>query len=177
MQPHIPQVLHHNMSYNRDRSSKLTGLVSNKTISDFALSPFAGFVSKRERSWLIKIQQLQCQGCGNPYEDDFYYTVCIMFYLNFFFLFADEQCQTRTITSRILKKIYFHLMRDESLASSIIFTIHEIVIVCSVSHISILKFIFLYNVVFDSHKHVCTYSAIDLYFFVCAKEYFGCLFS
>ncbi|VDO44493.1 unnamed protein product [Onchocerca flexuosa] len=74
IQPHIPQAFHHNMSYNRDRSSKLTGLVSNKTISDFALSPFAGFVSKRERNWLIKIQQLQCQGCGNPYEDDFYYT-------------------------------------------------------------------------------------------------------
>ncbi|CAG9540358.1 unnamed protein product [Cercopithifilaria johnstoni] len=74
MQSHIPQVLHHNMSYNRDRSSKLTGLVSNKTISDFALHPFAGFVSKKERSWLIKIQELQCQGCGNPYEDDFYYT-------------------------------------------------------------------------------------------------------
>ncbi|EFO22422.1 hypothetical protein LOAG_06065 [Loa loa] len=74
MQSHMPQVFHHKMSYSRDRSSKLTGLVSNKTISDFALSPFAGFVSKKERSWLIKIQQLQCQGCGNPYEDDFYYT-------------------------------------------------------------------------------------------------------
>uniref|UniRef100_A0A0R3RG75 PAT1 domain-containing protein n=1 Tax=Elaeophora elaphi TaxID=1147741 RepID=A0A0R3RG75_9BILA len=74
MQSHIPQVHYHNMSYSRDRSSKLTGLVSNKTISDFALSPFAGFVSKKERSWLIKIQQLQCQGSGNPYEDDFYYT-------------------------------------------------------------------------------------------------------
>ncbi|KAL3993969.1 Topoisomerase II-associated protein PAT1 family protein [Acanthocheilonema viteae] len=74
MQSYIPQVPHQNISYNRDRSSKLTGLVSNKTISDFALSPFGGFVSKKERSWLIKIQQLQCQGCGNPYEDDFYYT-------------------------------------------------------------------------------------------------------
>ncbi|VDM07601.1 unnamed protein product [Wuchereria bancrofti] len=74
MQSHIPQAPHHNMSHSRERSSKLTGLVSNKTISDFALSPFAGFVSKKERSWLIKIQQLQCQGCGNPYEDDFYYT-------------------------------------------------------------------------------------------------------
>ncbi|EJW76881.1 hypothetical protein WUBG_12208, partial [Wuchereria bancrofti] len=79
MQSHIPQAPHHNMSHSRERSSKLTGLVSNKTISDFALSPFAGFVSKKERSWLIKIQQLQCQGCGNPYEDDFYYTVCFMF--------------------------------------------------------------------------------------------------
>ncbi|KAM3719806.1 Protein PAT1 [Dirofilaria immitis] len=74
MQSNIPQMPHHNMSYSRDRSSKLTGLVSNKTISDFALYPFAGFVSKKERSWLIKIQQLQCQGCGNPYEDDFYFT-------------------------------------------------------------------------------------------------------
>ncbi|VDK88129.1 unnamed protein product, partial [Litomosoides sigmodontis] len=75
MQSHIPQGPHHNMSFNRDRSGKLTGLVSNKTISDFALSPFAGFVSKKERGWLIKIQQLQCQECGNPYEDDFYYTM------------------------------------------------------------------------------------------------------
>lgn len=86
MQSHVPHVSHHNMSYNRDRSSRLSGLVSNKTISDFALSPFAGFVSKKERSWLIKIQQLQCQGCGNPYEDDFYYTVCFMLYLNYFFI-------------------------------------------------------------------------------------------
>ncbi|VDN26652.1 unnamed protein product [Gongylonema pulchrum] len=60
---------------NRDRTSRRSGLPSSKTISDFALSPFAGFVSKKEREWLIKIQLLQCQGCGNPYEDDFYFTV------------------------------------------------------------------------------------------------------
>lgn len=86
MHSYFSQGSQHNVSCTRDRLSKLTGLVSNKTISDFALSPFAGFVSKKERSWLIKIQQLQCQGSGNPYEDDFYYTVCFVFYSFLFYV-------------------------------------------------------------------------------------------
>lgn len=58
----------------REQRLKQAGLPSGKTISDFAFDPYAGFMSRKEREWLIKIQTLQCQGCGNPYEDDFYYT-------------------------------------------------------------------------------------------------------
>ncbi|CAJ0945748.1 unnamed protein product, partial [Mesorhabditis belari] len=49
------------------------GMPSGKTIEDFAFEPFAGFMSCKEREWLVKIQILQCQGQGDPYEDDFYY--------------------------------------------------------------------------------------------------------
>uniref|UniRef100_A0A0N5AC18 PAT1 domain-containing protein n=1 Tax=Syphacia muris TaxID=451379 RepID=A0A0N5AC18_9BILA len=62
-----------NSSVYRDAQSKKTSLPSNKTISDFAFDPYAGFMSKKEREWLIKIQLLQCQGSGNPYDDDYYY--------------------------------------------------------------------------------------------------------
>lgn len=58
----------------REPQFKKTGLPSTKTISDFAFDPYAGFMSKKEREWLIKIQVLQCQGTGNPFEDDYYYT-------------------------------------------------------------------------------------------------------
>lgn len=51
------------------------GMPSGKTIEDFAFEPFAGFMSCKEREWLVKIQILQCQGSGDPYEDDFYYMV------------------------------------------------------------------------------------------------------
>ncbi|VDN05568.1 unnamed protein product [Thelazia callipaeda] len=71
---HISKISRHSNS-DLNYTSKRICLPSSKTISDFALSPFAGFVSRKEREWLIKIQQLQCQGCGNPYEDDFYYTL------------------------------------------------------------------------------------------------------
>lgn len=68
-----------NSSVYRDAQSKKTSLPSNKTISDFAFDPYAGFMSKKEREWLIKIQLLQCQGSGNPYDDDYYYAVkCLL---------------------------------------------------------------------------------------------------
>ena len=83
MHPSVPLVpSFHNQNQNypinknnvfRD-SHKKAGLPSSKTISDFAFDPYAGFMSKKEREWLIKIQILQCQGTGNPFEDDFYYT-------------------------------------------------------------------------------------------------------
>lgn len=59
----------------REPHFRKTRLPSIKTISDFAFDPYAGFMSKKEREWLIKIQLLQCQGTGNPYDDDYYYTV------------------------------------------------------------------------------------------------------
>ncbi|KHN80088.1 Protein PAT1 -like protein 1 [Toxocara canis] len=82
--PQLPPHLHYQSAqqlgrvpsiYYRDPQSKRAGLPSGKTISDFAFDPYAGFMSRKEREWLVKIQSLQCQGCGNPYEDDFYYTV------------------------------------------------------------------------------------------------------
>lgn len=48
---------------------------SGRTIEDLAFDQFAGYMSCKEREWLVKIQILQCQGTGNPYEDDYYYTV------------------------------------------------------------------------------------------------------
>uniref|UniRef100_A0A915AMY2 Uncharacterized protein n=2 Tax=Parascaris univalens TaxID=6257 RepID=A0A915AMY2_PARUN len=78
--PHLHYQTPHQMGrvaniYYRDPQSKRAGLPSGKTISDFAFDPYAGFMSRKEREWLVKIQSLQCQGCGNPYEDDFYYTM------------------------------------------------------------------------------------------------------
>ena len=46
---------------------------SGKTIEDFAFDPFRGFMSMKEREWLVKIQILQCQ--NTPLDDDFYYRV------------------------------------------------------------------------------------------------------
>uniref|UniRef100_A0A915EIJ0 Uncharacterized protein n=1 Tax=Ditylenchus dipsaci TaxID=166011 RepID=A0A915EIJ0_9BILA len=57
---------------NRQRQK---GLPSGRTISDFAFDPYAGFMSKKEREWLIKIHLIQCMGSGEPMEDDFYYTM------------------------------------------------------------------------------------------------------
>jgi DNA topoisomerase 2-associated protein PAT1 len=51
---------------------------SGKTISDYALDPYAGLMSTKEREWLIKIQIIQCLGTGDQMEDDFYYTVWIL---------------------------------------------------------------------------------------------------
>ncbi|KAK0416830.1 hypothetical protein QR680_012708 [Steinernema hermaphroditum] len=52
---------------------KKPGMPSGRTISDFAFDPYAGFMSRKEREWLIRIQLMQCNGSGNPEEDDFYY--------------------------------------------------------------------------------------------------------
>ncbi|GMT14483.1 hypothetical protein PFISCL1PPCAC_5780 [Pristionchus fissidentatus] len=54
---------------------KPPGFPTGKTIEDFAFDPYAGFMSKKEREWLIKIQLLQCLGSGNPYLEDYYYTL------------------------------------------------------------------------------------------------------
>uniref|UniRef100_A0A1I7XQP5 CCHC-type domain-containing protein n=1 Tax=Heterorhabditis bacteriophora TaxID=37862 RepID=A0A1I7XQP5_HETBA len=55
---------------------KPPGMPSGRTIEDLAFDQFAGYMSCKEREWLVKIQILQCQGnaTGNPYEDDYYYT-------------------------------------------------------------------------------------------------------
>jgi hypothetical protein len=50
-------------------------LPSTKTLSDFAFDPYAGFMSKKEREWLIKIQLIQCMISGDPIQDDYYYSV------------------------------------------------------------------------------------------------------
>jgi hypothetical protein len=62
-------------SANRRRSRPAP--LSNKTISDFALDPYAGFMSKKEQEWLIKIHLIQCTTTGDLTEDDYYYTVCL----------------------------------------------------------------------------------------------------
>ncbi|CAJ0587033.1 unnamed protein product, partial [Mesorhabditis spiculigera] len=69
MQPH-PDFLRRAGTPNRH---VVPGMPSGKTIEDFAFEPFAGFMSCKEREWLVKIQLIQCQGSGNPYDDDFYY--------------------------------------------------------------------------------------------------------
>ncbi|KAI1722017.1 protein PAT1 like protein 1 [Ditylenchus destructor] len=57
------------------RPPRQKGLPSGRTISDFAFDPYAGFMSKKEREWLIKIHLIQCTGTGDPMDDDFYYTI------------------------------------------------------------------------------------------------------
>ncbi|WKX96705.1 hypothetical protein Q1695_012835 [Nippostrongylus brasiliensis] len=52
---------------------KAPGMPSGRTIEDLAFDQFAGYMSCKEREWLVKIQILQCQGTGNPYENDYYY--------------------------------------------------------------------------------------------------------
>ncbi|KJH50786.1 hypothetical protein DICVIV_03031 [Dictyocaulus viviparus] len=53
---------------------KPPGMPSFRTIEDLAFDQFAGYMSCKEREWLVKIQVLQCQGTGVPYDDDYYYT-------------------------------------------------------------------------------------------------------
>uniref|UniRef100_A0A0K0DI45 Phosphoenolpyruvate carboxylase n=1 Tax=Angiostrongylus cantonensis TaxID=6313 RepID=A0A0K0DI45_ANGCA len=53
---------------------KPPGMPSGRTIEDLAFDQFAGYMSCKEREWLVKIQVLQCQGTGLPYDDDYYYT-------------------------------------------------------------------------------------------------------
>lgn len=73
-----------NASINTTTSSKKymrqKGMPSTRTLADFAFDPYAGFMSKKEREWLIKIQLIQCTVTGDPVDDDFYYTV--MFFNN-----------------------------------------------------------------------------------------------
>ncbi|KAL6735202.1 hypothetical protein Aduo_005665 [Ancylostoma duodenale] len=54
---------------------KPPGMPSGRTIEDLAFDQFAGYMSCKEREWLVKIQILQCQGTGVPYDDDYYYTM------------------------------------------------------------------------------------------------------
>jgi hypothetical protein len=56
------------------RRTRKEGMPSMRTITDFACDPYAGFMSKKEREWLIKIQLIQCLGTGDKYNDDYYYT-------------------------------------------------------------------------------------------------------
>lgn len=90
------ETLHHNSSdYNSNTSINTTstkrlirqkGMPSTRTLADFAFDPYAGFMSKKEREWLIKIQLIQCTVTGDPVDDDFYYTVknyLIAFFGNF----------------------------------------------------------------------------------------------
>ncbi|CAI5441780.1 unnamed protein product [Caenorhabditis angaria] len=53
---------------------KQPGMPSIRTIQDLALDSFAGYMSWKEREWLVKIQLLQCKGCGDPMVEDYYYT-------------------------------------------------------------------------------------------------------
>lgn len=77
--PHQGNKARHN-SYSSTTTSTSTirnrpkGLPSSRTISDFALDPYAGFMSKKEREWLIKIHLIQCMRTGDPLDDDFYYS-------------------------------------------------------------------------------------------------------
>lgn len=62
------------MAANKRRKEKMSSL-SNRTISDFALDPYAGFMSKKEQEWLIKIHLIQCQRTSDQIEDDYYYSM------------------------------------------------------------------------------------------------------
>lgn len=61
------------------------GMPSTRTLADFAFDPYAGFMSKKEREWLIKIQLIQCTVTGDSVDDDFYYTVITDLFLILFF--------------------------------------------------------------------------------------------
>ncbi|CAI2341007.1 unnamed protein product [Caenorhabditis sp. 36 PRJEB53466] len=52
---------------------KHSGMPSTRTIYDLALDSFAGYMSYKEREWLIRIQFVQCKGSGDPFLDDYYY--------------------------------------------------------------------------------------------------------
>uniref|UniRef100_A0A0N4ZSU2 PAT1 domain-containing protein n=1 Tax=Parastrongyloides trichosuri TaxID=131310 RepID=A0A0N4ZSU2_PARTI len=55
------------------KQNKQSNFPSKRTIHDFALDPFAGLMSQKEREWLIKIQMVQSTISGDPNEDDYYY--------------------------------------------------------------------------------------------------------
>uniref|UniRef100_A0A8R1DKJ5 Uncharacterized protein n=1 Tax=Caenorhabditis japonica TaxID=281687 RepID=A0A8R1DKJ5_CAEJA len=54
---------------------KHTGMPSTRTIYDLAIDSFAGYMSYKEREWLIRIQFVQCKGSGDSFIDDFYYVM------------------------------------------------------------------------------------------------------
>ncbi|CAI4225784.1 unnamed protein product [Auanema sp. JU1783] len=68
---HLEQMSY--MPHGRTSNYRRAGMPSERTIEDLALDKFAGFMSCKERQWLERIQGLQCQGNGNPYEEDYYY--------------------------------------------------------------------------------------------------------
>ena len=70
----VPASLHPQVEKQRRQKVHST-LPSGKTISDYALDPYAGLMSTKEREWLIKIHLIRCLGTGDPMDDDFYYTV------------------------------------------------------------------------------------------------------
>ncbi|UMM17693.1 hypothetical protein L5515_014117 [Caenorhabditis briggsae] len=57
----------------RGQQRRNSGMPSTRTIYDLALDSFAGYMSFKEREWLIRIQFVQCKGSGDPYIDDYYY--------------------------------------------------------------------------------------------------------
>uniref|UniRef100_A0A915LSJ7 Uncharacterized protein n=2 Tax=Meloidogyne incognita group TaxID=654580 RepID=A0A915LSJ7_MELJA len=69
----VPASLHPRIEKQTKKSS--LALPSGKTIADFALDPYAGLLSTKEREWLIKIHLIQCLGTGDPMTDDYYYAV------------------------------------------------------------------------------------------------------
>ncbi|PAV89123.1 hypothetical protein WR25_05263 isoform A [Diploscapter pachys] len=55
---------------------KPPGMPSVRTIEDLALDQYAGYMSFKEKEWLMKIQTLQCQGpTQDPMIEDYYYTL------------------------------------------------------------------------------------------------------
>ena len=73
----VPASLHPRIEKQTKKSS--LALPSGKTIADFALDPYAGLLSTKEREWLIKIHLIQCLGTGDPMTDDYYYAVAFYF--------------------------------------------------------------------------------------------------
>ncbi|ULU05740.1 hypothetical protein L3Y34_017995 [Caenorhabditis briggsae] len=57
----------------RGQQRRNSGMPSTRTIYDLALDSFAGYMSFKEREWLIRIQFVQCKGSGDPCIDDYYY--------------------------------------------------------------------------------------------------------
>ena len=79
----VPASLHPRIEKQQLKKSNLA-LPSGKTISDFALDPYAGLLSTKEREWLIKIHLIQCLGTGDPMTDDYYYAVSFCSFFKFF---------------------------------------------------------------------------------------------
>ncbi|CAB3404000.1 unnamed protein product [Caenorhabditis bovis] len=52
---------------------KPAGMPSFRTIEDLAFDSFAGYMSWKEREWLVRIQLEQCKGSGDPQTEDYYY--------------------------------------------------------------------------------------------------------
>jgi hypothetical protein len=69
----VPGSISGSMTSLSSRQSR-KNMPSCRTISDYAFDPYGGFMSKKEREWLIKIQLIQCMRTGDPLDDDYYYT-------------------------------------------------------------------------------------------------------